>query len=135
MSFVLDASITLAWCFQDEATPDTTALLERLSTEDAFVPALWTLEVGNILLGAERKGRISPANTKEFLNLLDALNIQIDHQMVTRGFNEILSLASFHNLTTYDAAYLELAMRLGIPLATKDLQLRQAANNVGVELY
>lgn len=135
MSFVLDASITLAWCFQDEATPATMLLLEKLSDEEAFVPALWFLEVGNILLGAQRKSRISSAKTVEFINLLEVLNIQVDSHMATRGFYEILSLASSQNLTTYDAAYLELAMRLGIPLATKDHQLQDAANHLGVVLY
>lgn len=135
MSFVLDASITLAWCFQDEATPVTIALLEKLSTEEAFVPALWSLEIGNILLMTQRKKRISPANAAEFINLLEALNIQIDYHMATRRFYEILSLATAQNLTTYDAAYLELAMRLGLPLATKDIQLQNAANRLGVIVY
>lgn len=135
MSFILDASITLAWCFQDEATPVTIALLEKLSTEEAFVPALWSLEIGNILLMTQRKKRISPANAAEFINLLEALNIQIDYHMATRGFYEILSLATAQNLTTYDAAYLELAMRLGLPLATKDIQLQNAANRLGVIVY
>lgn len=134
MGFVLDASITLAWCFQDESTPEAIILLEKLSTEEAIVPALWTLEVGNILLGAQRKKRISPAKLSEFINLLEVLNIQIDYHMGTRGFYEILSLATAQNLTTYDAAYLELAMRLGFPLATKDIQLQEAANRIGVVL-
>lgn len=135
MDFVLDASVTLAWCFEDEATPTTMALLEKLSTEEAVVPALWSLEIGNILLGAQRKKRISPASAAEFVNLLESLNIQIDYHMATRGLHEILSLAAAQNLTTYDATYLELAMRLGVPLATKDIQLREAASRLGVTLY
>jgi len=134
MSFVLDASIALSWCFADESTPTTTALLERLETETAFVPQLWFLEVGNILIGASRKKRISQAKIAEFLDLLSNLNIQTDHETAVRGFHEILSLAQSEYLTTYDSAYLELAMRLGIPLASKDMELRKAAKRLGVEL-
>ena len=134
MSFVLDASIALSWCFADESTPTTTALLERLETETAFVPQLWFLEVGNILIGASRKKRISQAKIAEFLDLLSNLNIQTDHETAVRGFHEILSLAQSEHLTTYDSAYLELAMRLGIPLASKDMELRKAAKRLGVEL-
>ncbi len=134
MNFVLDASITLAWCFEDESTPATTTLLDRLSTAEAFVPALWQLEVVNILLNAQRKKRITPAKVSEFINLLEALSIQTDYSIGSRGFYEILALATSQNLTTYDAAYLELAMRLGLPLATKDMQLQQAAENLGVTL-
>lgn len=132
MSFVLDASITLAWCFEDEATFETQAMRERLYVEDAFVPALWSLEVGNILLGAQRKKRITSAKVAEFITILEALDIQIDYR--TRGLHEIFSLASAHDLTTYDAAYLELAMRRGFPLATKDNQLSEAAKRLGVIL-
>lgn len=135
MSFVLDASVTLSWCFEDEANEATMALLQRLNQEKAFVPALWSLEVGNILVSAQRKNRISSAGITEFLHLLEALDIHIDQHTATRGFHEILLLASSQQLTTYDAAYLELAMRLGLPLATKDKQLREAATRLGVMLY
>lgn len=134
MSFILDASIALAWCFADEATEETTVLLERLNQESAFVPELWTLEMGNILISAERRKRISYAKITEFLTLLQHLNIKVDNETSIRGFREILSLAHSENLTTYDAAYLELAMRLGLPLATKDIQLAKAAKRSGVEL-
>ncbi|MBV8803256.1 MAG: type II toxin-antitoxin system VapC family toxin [Gammaproteobacteria bacterium] len=134
MNFVLDASIALSWCFSDEATQETTLLLERLSQESAFVPELWTLEVGNILISAERRQRITYAKITEFITLLQQINIKIDNETSMRGFREILPLAHSENLTTYDAAYLELAMRLGLPLATKDKQLAKAAKKIGVLL-
>ena len=134
METVLDASITLTWCFQDERTPKTDVLLEKLETESAFVPGLWTLEIGNILLTACRKQRITYANATEFLSLLNALDIRIDDRYAHYGFHEIFLLAHAEKLTTYDAAYLELAMREGLPLATKDLQLSEAALRLGVEV-
>lgn len=132
--FVLDASITLSWCFADESTPKTIALLERLETATAFVPALWSLEVGNVLLAAKRRQRITQAQIIEFLALIGNLNIQIDHETAVRGFQEILSLANSDGITTYDAAYLELAMRLGLPLATKVVQLTTVAKQNGVAI-
>ena len=134
MSFVLDASVTLAWCFSDESTPQTIALLETLETESAHVPQLWSLEIGNILIAAERRQRISYANIAEFLALLENLTIKVDGETSLRGFHDILSLAHSTRLTTYDSAYLELAMRLGMPLATKDIQLQKAAKQWGVKL-
>lgn len=135
MSFVLDASVTLSWCFCDESTPLTVSLLEKLENEQAFVPAIWSLEVGNILVAAQRKKRISYAKVKEFLSLIEALSIQVDPETHHRAFQGILSLAQAENLTTYDAAYLELAMRLGYPLATKDRQLYEAALGLGVQVF
>ena len=120
MSFVLDASIALAWCFEDEQTPQSSVLLNKLSTEQAVVPELWPLELGNILLNAQKRHRITAAKVAEFFALLDAIDIHIDKETSTRAFHEIYALAQSQSLTTYDATYLELAMRLGLPLATKD---------------
>lgn len=134
MSFVLDASVTLSWCFSDETTSGTLSLLEKLEIESAFVPELWTLEVGNILINAERRKRISYAKISEFITLLQNLNIKTDYETSIRGFREILSLAHAEKLTTYDAAYLELAMRMGLPLATKDTDLAKIAKRMGVKV-
>ncbi len=134
MNFVLDASIALSWCFSDEATSETTSLLDSLETSIAYVPQLWPLEVGNILIGAERRQRISYAGITKFLTLLENLNIHVDESTTQNGFNKILTLAYSTQLTTYDAAYLELALRLGLPLATKDIQLQKAAQKMGVKL-
>lgn len=134
VEFVLDASVTVAWCFSDESTAQTTALLESLETGKAFVPAIWPLEISNVLLSAQKRQRISYADSVQFLELLQNINIQIDLETVDKSFHEIFSLAHTENLTTYDAAYLELAMRLGIPLATKDRLLQQACTRLGVAL-
>jgi predicted nucleic acid-binding protein len=130
--FVLDASVTMAWCFADEATSATWALLDRVKVEGATVPALWPLEVGNILAQAERRQRTTPARISQFLELMRTLPIQIDEETSGRAWREILALARTEGLTTYDAAYLELALRCGLPLATKDKALREAAERSGI---
>ncbi len=132
--FVLDASIALAWCFDDEATAETTALLDRLEGGSALVPSLWHLEIANVLLVTGRRARISAARTTEFVVLIEALPIVVDQDMPVRALRDILDLARHESLTAYDAAYLELAMRQGIPLATLHDDLRGAAQRVGVPL-
>ena len=131
-SFVLDASVAIAWCFDDESTPEAWALLDRLRTAPAHVPALWALEIGNILLGAEKRRRISQARTIEFLGILGDLDIRVDPDRPGRAFRDVLPLARERHLTTYDATYLELAMRLGLPLATKDKALARAATTLRI---
>lgn len=133
-AFVLDASIALAWCFADEATPATDALLERLADEDAAAPALWRLEVANALAMAERRGRLSIAGGTRSARLLEGLAVAIDPEGSDRAFRELLDLARNERLTVYDAAYLELALRLGLPLASKDTKLRRAAAGLGLAL-
>ncbi|MFQ5774095.1 MAG: type II toxin-antitoxin system VapC family toxin [Kiloniellaceae bacterium] len=133
-AFVLDCSIAVTWCFEDEATPATDALLDRLGGEAAAAPAIWPLELGNVLVMAERRGRISSAKAAEFLALVEDLSILIDDETPQRALREVLALARAAGLTTYDAAYLELAMRLGVPLATKDAHLRDAAVKLGSPL-
>ncbi|MFT3742129.1 MAG: type II toxin-antitoxin system VapC family toxin [Gammaproteobacteria bacterium] len=133
-NFVLDASVALSWCFPDEATPETIALLKKLERVTAFVPAIWPLELGNILVNAERKKRIKYAELVEFIGLLQELNIRVDPKTVDYSFHETLQLAYANKLTTYDSSYLELAIRLGIPLATKDKDLQSAATRLGVKV-
>jgi predicted nucleic acid-binding protein len=130
--FVLDASIALAWCFYDEATNTTNTLLESLGEVQAFVPSLWPLEIGNILIHAERRHRITRAEISTFLALIAPLPIIIDAETSTHAFHNTLSLAQKTSLTTYDAAYIELAMRKGLPLATKDKQLHKIAKMLGI---
>lgn len=132
--FVLDASVALSWCFEDEADAAGDAVLRRLATEGATVPAIWPLEVGNVLLAAEQQGRITPAGSARFLALLDALPIAVDTQTAARAPREILTVARAHGLSTYDAAYLELAARGGLPLATRDGTLAAAARSLGLPL-
>lgn len=131
---VLDASVTMAWCFADEATAETWAILDRVKIEGAAVPALWPLEVGNILTQAERRQRTTPARINQFLEQLRTLPIQVDDETASRAWRETLALARTEGLTTYDAAYLELALRRGLPLATRDKALCQAAARNGVRL-
>lgn len=134
MSFVLDASIALSWCFDDEASPYTWPLLERLEAETAYVPSLWALEMSNILILAERRKRISYAHVILSLELISNLSIQVDEETSYRAFHETSQLAYKEKLTSYDASYLELALRLGIPLATKDKALAKIAKKLGVIL-
>jgi predicted nucleic acid-binding protein len=130
-AFVLDASIALAWCFADEAAPATDALLDRLADEEAVAPALWRLVVANALTMAERRGRLSVAGLTRSVGLLQRLAVAIDPKGSERAFPELLDLARSERLTVYDAAYLELALRLRLPLASKDAKLREAATGLG----
>lgn len=134
MSFVLDASVAIGWCFSDEATPESISLLEKLKLETALVPSIWPLEVGNVLVVAEKRKRLKFAEISQCLEILKRLNINVDSETSDRAFHEILSLAHSEQLTTYDASYLELAMRKGIPLATKDNELGKIATRLGVKL-
>jgi predicted nucleic acid-binding protein len=133
-TFVLDCSIAVAWCFEDEATPQSDALLDRLRDAGAAVPALWSLEVGNALLQAERRGRIPTARVAAFVDLLAGLPIETESDTPTRALREVLALARAESLTIYDASYLELAARRALPLATRDQALERAAKRLGVPL-
>ena len=132
---VPDASATLTWCFEDEATPWTDALLAKLRAGDeAIVPAHWPAEVANALLIAVRRGRISREKANRFFLDLRALPIRIDSESGETVFDQVFKLAEQYRLTIYDAGYLELAIREGLPLATLDNDLRKAARASGVPL-
>jgi predicted nucleic acid-binding protein len=131
---VIDASAVLAWCFEDEGGPEADALIERVAADGAAVPGLWALEVANGLVSGERRGRIKAADSAAFVAMIEELPIVADPATGARALHETMSLARAHRLTAYDAAYLELAMRLGRPLATGDRSLRAAAGRVGVAL-
>ena len=133
-NFVADASAAAAWCFEDEATPASEALLDRVGRDGVIVPSLWYIELSNVLCLADRKGRITSQQLAGAVSLLNSLRISVDDQTSRRAFADTLHLARTHRLTAYDAAYLELALRLGLPLASKDQDLRRAAQQVGVEL-
>lgn len=133
--FVLDASVTLRWCFENQATDYSEDIFERMAAGDeASVPFIWPLEVANSLLRAERRKTLKVAQVTGFLEELSAWPIQVDTLGVGRAFHQILSAARQHNLTAYDAAYLELAIREGLSLATLDDDLRRAARFVGVKI-
>jgi len=131
-ALVIDSSVALAWCFEDEASPTSDALLEQVRDEGAVVPGLWHLEVANVLLQAEKRGRITAADIAMRLELIAELPIDTDNETAARAWREILALARAEGLTTYDAAYLELAIRRGLPLLTKDQALIAAAQRTGV---
>ena len=129
---VVDASVALAWCFKDELTEATAHLREQLRTSVAAVPLLWFIEIANVLALAERRGRITVAESAQLIGLFETLDIEVDGETASLAFTRILDLARDQRLTAYDAAYLELAMRLGVPLASKDRDLCDAADRVGV---
>jgi len=131
--FVLDCSVAAAWFLEDESTKKTDALLNLLTDGSAHVPNLWHLELGNVLVQAEKRGRITAAQISIVLELIGGLPITTDSETDSRAFREILTLARTENLSTYDAAYLELAMRRGLPLATLDKALLRAARRVKVK--
>jgi predicted nucleic acid-binding protein len=133
-AFVVDCSVAMAWLFHDEATPKTAALLKRLANETALVPAWWFVEITNVLALAERKGRIAPAQSDGFIADLSQLGIERDDEAAGRAFSNLLPLCRAHRLTSYDAIYLDLAIRRNLPLATLDDDLRRAARRLGVRL-
>lgn len=134
--FVLDCSVTMSWCFEDEVTDYSENILDGLQGSiAAVVPSLWTLEVANILLMAQRKKRINKIKSIEFKDSLNLLPIQVDHTMGYRGKSSIMELAEETGLTIYDAAYLELAIHNSIPIATLDLDLKKAARKMNIELF
>jgi predicted nucleic acid-binding protein len=131
-SLVLDCSVAVAWCFEDEATAELDALLVAVRGDGASVPALWHLEIANVLLMAERCGRITAAGATRSLHLLSTLPISTDLTEPERVRRDIVPLARAHRLTLYDAAYFELAVRTGVPLATADRALARAARTAGI---
>lgn len=131
--FILDCSITMAWCFEDEATPYSECVLEALVEGEAVVPPIWSLEVANVLVVGERKKRLLPAQSLRFVELLQSLPITPDADL--RPLGEILGLAREQGLSSYDASYLDLAVRTGLPLASLDGPLLEAADRFGVARF
>jgi predicted nucleic acid-binding protein len=134
-SFVLDGSTALAWCFTDEKSAYADAVARRLPSVGALVPPLWHLEVANAMVVGERRGRCERGDTLKWTAFLSSLSITVDEHSGSRIFGEVVDLARAQNLSMYGAAYLELALRRGIPLATLDEPLKHAAVAVGVALF
>ena len=132
MAIVLDASVAVAWAFEDENSAYTNRVLDMLVTSSAQVPSIWPLEVANALLSAERRQRIGTAETARFIALLSGLPVDVVGIAREHTMGVVLDLARTHGLTVYDACYLFLAMREGLPLATQDGRLRSAASRVAV---
>lgn len=131
--FVLDCSLTMSWCIQGEKSRATEAILDRFAQGSrALVPALWFWEVNNVMLTAERLGRIDPAKRHEQVTILKKLPIDIDEDAHKQAWSDAAALACTHRLSIYDAAYLEMALRYGLPLGSLDKTLRHAAGKIGV---
>jgi predicted nucleic acid-binding protein len=131
MAFVLDASVTVSWALEDEEDPVAITAQVMAATQTVHVPAIWWFEVRNVLLVNERRRRLTAQETSTFFNALGRAKLQVDHRPVEAA---VLALARTHRLTVYDAAYLELAMREAVPLATLDRALAAAAQAEGVSL-
>jgi predicted nucleic acid-binding protein len=134
VSLVLDSSVALTWCFEDEHTPVAAALLDQIAENGAVAPALWPLEVLNGLVMAERRGRLDAARRHQLASFLRDLPIKLDHETAAQTWTATAGLAERFRLTLYDAAYLELAQRLGLPLASLDQELRVAGGALGIPL-
>jgi predicted nucleic acid-binding protein len=132
---VLDSSVAAAWCFADEQDEYPQSVLDALTDTAAAVPSLWHLEMANTFLIGERRGRSTRADTVQWLSFLGSLPIVTDGETTRHAWQDTLALARDRALTAYDAAYLELALRRGLPLATLDDKLRAAAQAVGVPLH
>ena len=133
--FMLDCSVTMAWCFDDEATPYTDGVRDSLADIRAVVPSNWPHEAANATIMGERRKRLDEARSRRFLVLLEALPIILDEETGTRAFGDTVHLARTYQLSAYDAAYLELAIRRGLPLACNDGKLKTAAVAAGVVLF
>lgn len=132
---ILDSSVTLAWALADERDPGTELLAQLASAETAMVPMHWVLEVTNALRMAVKRRRLNPGDPPQVLARIRNQPIEVDPETIARGWHDIPELAETYELTTYDAAYLELAMRLGVPLATLDEDLARAARTARVQLF
>jgi predicted nucleic acid-binding protein len=134
-AIVLDGSVALAWCFADETDSYADAVARSSPHLQIVVPVLWYLEVANALLAGERRRRCTSADTVRWMGFLGLLPVVVDEETAPRAWTDTLLLARAHGLSVYDAAYLELALRRRLPLATLDRALKKAAKKAGVVLY
>jgi predicted nucleic acid-binding protein len=133
VTFVLDNSVAMRWCFENAAHPYADGILKRLAAgEDALVPVLWFYEASAVLAREQNRGTLAASKADQFIAELKALRIVADAESAARVFDDVHRLALDHRLTSYDAAYLELALRHGLPLATLDDELIRASKAAGV---
>lgn len=125
--FIIDNSVVMSWCFEDEVRAYSDKMLDRLGEYGALVPGIWPLEVANVLLVAQRKKRLNKSDATRFITLLRSLPINVVQETPGRILGEVLALARDTGLSAYDASYLDLAMREGLPLATLDKAMQKAA--------
>ncbi len=138
MSFVLDNSVTMRWFFGDGKPQELVyagKVLDTMKQDNAFVPLTWGLEVANVLARAEAKGLVKEARSDAFLEMLKGVDINVDTATFEQALSDTLHLARRYNLSSYDASYLELALRLGMPMATLDEDLKKAAKKAGVKRF
>jgi predicted nucleic acid-binding protein len=138
MSFVLDNSITMRWYFADGSPQEltyATRVLEAMKTNEAVVPSLWGLEVANVLVRSEDKGLATEARSEAFVGMLQRMNISVDSATFAQALAGTMQIARRYKLSAYDAAYLEIALREGLSLATLDEALLEAAERAGVEKF
>lgn len=135
MSLVLDASAAIAWLYGEGNAAELNRLYEAVRDEGAIVPQIWRVEIANVLLVGYRKGKHSRSMVEEYLADLALLRIEVDAETQKQAWGEVMRLAEVHGLTSYDACYLELAVRLRVPLATLDKQLIRVASKAGVQLF
>jgi predicted nucleic acid-binding protein len=133
-SLVLDASVTISALIEEDQSEEARAILNIVAKDGAVVPPLWPLEVGHILLRAERRRWLDAAGRRRHLQQLSRLPIAVDPEMASHAWHDTMALAEKHRLTLYDATYLELSLRRGLPLATFDAALRHAAVAASVKL-
>ncbi len=132
---VIDASVALAWCFPDETSEYADSVLLALENQVALVPAIWPVEVTNALVVGERRNRLRQPEVTRFVELVKALNIVQDAQQVTETLSHVFPIAQRYKLSAYDAAYLDVAVRRQLPLATLDLGLQKASRAAGIEIF
>ncbi|MDX2253477.1 MAG: type II toxin-antitoxin system VapC family toxin [Nitrospira sp.] len=138
MRFVLDNSVTMRWFFGDGRPQDLAyagKVLDLMQEAQALVPAIWGLEVANVIAKAEEKALVTEARSGAFLEMLEDVDIEADSATFAHALSDTLQLARRYKLSSYDASYLELALRLGLPLATLDENLQKAAKKAGVKRF
>jgi predicted nucleic acid-binding protein len=134
LSIVLDSSVVIAWAVPDERDAAAEALLLRVIDERAWVSSLWPLEIANVLLMLERRGRLTSDERAKAMTDVATIPVSVDSETGDRAWTDTLALAERHRLTVYDACYLELALRRGLPLASRDKDLRRAAGLEGLSV-
>lgn len=138
MQFVMDNSIAMRWLLATDKEVDqqyAESVLMSLNSAQALVPQIWQLEAANVLLSAEKRGQLDAPSVEAFISHLSSLPITTDYHTYQQVFSRTMSLARAYRLSSYDAAYLELALREGLPLATLDQDLRKAAVKAGLQIY
>ena len=138
MRFVIDNSVSMRWFFGDGKPKDlayAAEVLDAMRNGSALVPVTWGLEVANVIARAEAKGLVTEARSEVFLGMLEEVDIEVDEATFSRTLSDTLQLARRYRLSAYDASYLELALREGIPMATLDEDLQKAARKAGVKRF